>query len=170
MKIKWIELALMPTFGAIMFVSKLIMEALPNVHLIAMFIVLFTIIFRWKALIAIYTFVFLTGVYGGFGLWWVPYLYIWAILWAVVMLLPKKMSYAVATVTYIVVCGLHGFLYGTLYAPFQALAYGLSFEGMITWIIAGFPFDVTHGISNLCVATLIMPVAVPLKREVDKLT
>lgn len=169
MKLKLWEMALMPIFGGIMFVSKLIMDALPNIHLIAMFIVLFTIVFRWKALIAIYTFVFLTGVYGGFGLWWVPYLYIWTILWAFVMILPQKMPYAVATVVYIVVCGLHGFLYGTLYASFQALAFGLSFDGMITWIIAGIPFDVTHGISNICTATLIMPAAVPLKRAVDKI-
>lgn len=168
MKLKLWEVVLMPLLGALMFGSKLLMEALPNMHLIAMFITLFTVVFRVKSLIPIYIFVFLTGLYGGFGLWWVPYLYIWTVLWAVVMILPKKMPYMVATVVYVVVCGLHGLLYGMLYAPFQALAFGLDFEGMITWIIAGIPFDVIHGISNAIAALLVMPLAIPLKKAVSK--
>lgn len=168
MKLKLWEIVLMPLLGTLMFGSKLLMDALPNMHLIAMFITLFTVVFRVKALIPIYIFVFLTGLYGGFGLWWVPYLYIWTVLWAVVMILPKKMPYMVATVVYVVVCGLHGLLYGILYAPFQALAFGLDFEGMITWIIAGIPFDVIHGISNAIAALLIMPLAIPLKKAISK--
>ena len=85
------ETALFAMFGALMFISKLILEALPNVHMIAMFIVAFTVVYRVKALIPIYVFVFLTGIYGGFNLWWVPYLYIWTVLWAAVMLLPRKL-------------------------------------------------------------------------------
>ena len=27
----------------------------------------------------------------GFGVWWVPYLYVWTVLWGMTMLLPKKM-------------------------------------------------------------------------------
>ena len=158
----------MPLFGTLMFVSKLVMEALPNMHLIAVFILLFTIVFRVKALIAIYTFVFLTGIYGGFSLWWVPYLYIWTVLWAVAMLLPKNMPKTVATVVYMVVCGLHGLCYGLLYAPFQALAFGLDAEGTITWIIAGLPFDLVHGVSNTLLALLIVPLSIPLKRAVAK--
>lgn len=168
MKLKLWEIVLMPLLGVLMFGSKLLMDALPNMHLIAMFITLFTVIFRAKALIPIYIFVFLSGLYGGFGIWWVPYLYIWTVLWAVVMILPKKMPYMVATVVYVVVCGLHGLLYGMLYAPFQALVFGLDFEGMITWIIAGIPFDVIHGISNAIAALLVMPLAIPLKKAVSK--
>ncbi len=168
MKLKLWEIVLLALLGVVMFVSKMLMELLPNVHLLAMFITLFTIIFRTKALIPIYIFVFITGLYGGFGLWWVPYLYIWTILWAAVMLLPKNMPYPVATIVYIIVCGLHGLLFGSLYAPFQAFAFGLDFDGMIAWIVTGIPFDIIHCISNICVATLVMPLAIPLKREISK--
>ena len=168
MKRKLFELALMPLFGTIMFISKLIMDALPNMHLIAMFIVLFTVLFRVKALIAIYVFVFLTGIYGGFGVWWAPYLYIWTVLWGVVMLLPQNMRPLTASTVYIIVCGLHGFLYGVLYAPFQALAFGLDFNGAVAWVIAGLPFDITHGISNLVAGSLVLPLLVPLKRVLAK--
>lgn len=168
MRIKLWELVLMPLLGTLIFVSKLLMEFLPNMHLIAMFITLFTVVFGWKTLIAIYTFVFLMGIYGGFGLWWVPYIYVWTILWAVVMILPKNMPKGVAAVVYMIVCGLHGFLYGLLYAPFQALAFGLDFNGMIAWVIAGLPFDVIHGVSNIFAATLIVPLMLPLKKAISK--
>ena len=56
-----------------------------------------------------------------------------------------------------VVCALHGFLFGTLYAPAQALLFGLSFDGMIAWIMAGVPFDMIHGVSNFFCGILIMP-------------
>lgn len=49
------------------------------------------------------------------------------------------------------------FLFGTLYAPAQALLFGLDFNGMITWIIAGLPWDAIHGVSNFLVGVLIAP-------------
>ena len=84
-------------------------------------------------------------------------------LWGIVMLLPKKMPCNIAPVVYMIVCALHGFLYGTLYAPAQALMFGLNFEKMIAWIIAGLPFDLIHGTSNFFCAILIMPIIKVLK-------
>ena len=61
-------------------------------------------------------------------------------------------------IVYSVVCALHGFLYGTLYAPAQALLFGLDFEQMIAWIIAGLPWDLVHGVSNFICGLLICPI------------
>ena len=80
------------------------------------------------------------------------------------MLLPKKMPTKVAIPVYMIVCALHGLAYGTLYAPFQAVAFGLDFKGMIAWIVAGFPFDVVHAIGNLVASTLIVPLAAVLSK------
>ena len=145
--------------GALMYASKVIMELIPNVHLIGTFIVAITVIYRKKALYPIYIFVFLTGLLNGFGTWWIPYLYIWTILWGVTMLLPKNMSRKKAVIIYCIVCSLHGFLYGTLYAPFQAIMYNLNFEGTIAWIVAGLPYDAIHGVGNLLCGILIVPLA-----------
>ena len=150
--------------GAIMFVSKLITEALPNIHLIGLFVVAYTVVFRVKALIPIYVFVFLTGIYGGFSFWWIPYLYIWTVLWLMVMLLPKNMPKRLATPVYMVVSGIFGLSYGVLYAPAQALLFGYNFEKTLAWIAAGFYFDITHAISNFLVATLTFPLVAVLKR------
>lgn len=154
--------------GALMFCSKIIMEFLPNIHLLGMLVMVFTLVFRVKALIPIYINVVLIGLYGGFNLWWVPYLYIWTILWGVTMLLPKNMPKAVACVVYPVVCCLHGLAYGTLYAPAQALMFHLDMNGMIAWIIAGLPWDVIHAVGNLIAGLLIVPFTELLRKLVSK--
>lgn len=147
-----------------MFVSKLVTELLPNIHLLGTLTVLYTVVFRKKALIPIYIFVLLTGVYAGFAMWWIPYLYLWAILWGMAMLLPRNMTGGVATLVYAVVCSLHGFAYGTLYAPLQALMFGLDFQGMIAWIVAGLPWDLVHGVSNFALGLLVYPLSRLLNR------
>ncbi|MBQ8868592.1 MAG: hypothetical protein IJ027_02590 [Oscillospiraceae bacterium] len=163
-KITLFELALFAMYGALMFISKILLEFLPNVHLIGMFIVLFTVIYRAKALIPIYVFVFVTGFFNGFNLWWVPYLYIWAILWGFSMLIPRNAPAKVLIIVCPIVCSLHGFLYGTLYAPFQAIAFGLDFKETIAWIIAGIPFDIVHGVSNFAVGLLVFPLVKVLRK------
>lgn len=169
MRLKTKEMILFSLLGATMFVSKLITEVLPNIHLLGLFIVAYTLVFRAKALIPIYVFVFLTGIYGGFNFWWVPYIYIWSILWLAVMLLPKKMPPKIATPVYMTVSGLFGLLYGVLYAPAQALLYGYNLEKTLAWIAAGFYFDITHGISNFLVTSLTPALVLVLKRGVKSM-
>lgn len=150
--------------GALMFASKIAMEILPNVHLVGTFIVLCTVVFRVRALIPIYIFVFITGLYFGFPTWWLSYLYIWSVLWGMAMLIPKNISPKLATAVYPIVCALHGFLYGVLYAPTQSLLYGLDFEESVVWIVAGLPFDLIHSASNFAAGFLILPLAQVMKK------
>lgn len=158
MKLTVREMAVYGLLGAVMYASKILMELFPNVHLIGVFTVAFTAVYRKKALYPIYTYVILNGVLCGFATWWIPYLYIWTVLWGIVMLLPQKVPKAVQPIMYMTVCAMHGFLFGILYAPAQAILYGLSFRGMIAWIIAGLPWDLIHGVSNFVCGTLIVPI------------
>lgn len=147
-----------------MYASKMIMEILPNVHLLGVLTIAITVVYRKKALYPIYIFVFLTGFFYGFATWWIPYLYAWTLLWGATMLLPKKITAKAKPIVYMLLCASHGFLYGTLYAPAQALLFGLNFQGMITWIIAGLPWDFAHGISNFFCGILICPIIAVLSR------
>ena len=158
------ETVLFAMLGTLMFCSKILMEALPNIHLLGALTMTYTLVFRTKALIPIYIYVLLNGLYAGFNMWWVPYLYIWTVLWGITMLLPKRMKDPVACVVYPIICALHGFAYGTLYAPAQAIMFGLDFNGMIAWIIAGLPFDLIHGIGNFVTGMLVLPLSRTLKR------
>lgn len=163
MKLKTRELAIFAMLGAIMYVSKVIMEWIPNVHLLGALTMAYTLVYRKKALYPIYVYVFLNGALGGFNAWWVPYLYIWTVLWGVTMLLPTNMPQRIASVVYMIVCALHGFGFGILYAPAQALMFGLSFEATLAWIASGFYFDMIHGIGNFFCGMLIIPIASVLR-------
>ena len=159
------EMSVFAMLGALMYCSKLLLEWAPNIHLLALFIITFTRIYRVKALIPLYIFVFLTGLFGGFGLWWLAYLYVWLPLWGVTMLLPRRMPNGVAVPVFMALGGLHGLLFGVLYAPAQALFFGLDFKALVAWVAAGSPFDIAHAIGNLAACTLV----VPLSRVVARL-
>lgn len=153
--------------GALMYASKIIMELLPNIHLLGTFVIAITLVYRKKALYPIYVYVLINGLLAGFSTWWIPYLYVWTLLWGATMLMPRNMPKKIQPVVYMCLCASHGFLFGTLYAPAQALIFGLNFEGMIAWIIQGLPYDLIHGIGNFCCGVLIVPIASFLKK-IDK--
>ena len=150
--------------GAVMFCSKILMEALPNIHLLGMFTMTYTLVFRKKALFPIYIYIMLNGLYAGLSVWWIPYLYIWTILWAITMLLPKKMPLKAKCIIYPIICGLHGIAFGILYAPAQAILYGFNLEQTIAWIGWGFYWDVIHGIGNFFAGMLIVPLSELLRK------
>lgn len=158
------ETVIFALLGALMYCSKIVMEALPNIHLLGMLTMTYTVVFRRKALIPIYVYVMLNGLFAGFSLWWVPYLYIWTVLWGVTMLLPQTMPKTIGYVVYPAICCLHGLCYGILYAPAQALIFHLDFRQTVAWVIAGFPFDLLHGAGNLLAGLLILPFSALLKK------
>lgn len=143
--------------GTVMFLSKLFMEWAPNVHFLGMLTMTYTLVYRRRALIPIYVYILLNGVYAGFNIWWVPYLYLWTILWGITMLLPRNMPNKIAVPVYAIVCGLHGLAFGTLYAPAQALFFGYSFKQMLAWIATGLPWDAVHAAGNFAAGFLIVP-------------
>lgn len=158
------EMAVFAMLGALMYASKIIMEVAPNVHLLGVFTIAFTVVYRKKALYPIYVYVLLNGIFCGFATWWIPYLYLWTVLWGATMLLPKKIPEKIRPFIYMLLCAAHGFLFGTLYAPAQALLYGLNFQKMIAWIITGLPWDFVHGVSNFFCGILIVPIVKILTR------
>lgn len=157
-KLSTADIAVLGMLGALMYASKALMNLLPNIHLIAVFICACTRVYRAKALYPLYIFVLLCGVFEGFTTWWIPYLYIWSVLWAAVMLLPKNIPVKAQPFVFGGVAGLHGFLFGTLFAPAQALFFGMNFKQTLAWIAAGFSFDAIHGVSNIITGiTLTVP-------------
>lgn len=165
MKLTTREIVIFGMLGAMMYVSKIIMELIPNVHLLGVFVIAITVVYRKKALYPIYTYVLLNGLIAGFSAWWIPYLYIWTILWGATMLLPKNIPAKIRPIIYMLLCASHGFLYGTLYAPAQALLFGMDMQATIAWIIAGLPWDIIHGVSNFFCGILIVPIITILKKS-----
>ena len=151
--------------GAIQFVSKQVLEFLPNVELVSTLTMVYTLVYRRRGLIPVLVFVFLEGYLHGFSIWWYPYLYLWPILWAVTMALPRRLPLWAQVPMYMAVCGLFGLCYGSLYAPFQCVVFLKGdLHKMLLWIAAGFPWDVTHALGNLALGTLIVPLTQLLRR------
>lgn len=164
------HLILFALFGVLLFASDLLMESLPNVHFVGVLLAAFTLVYRKKALYILAVYVFLIGLFYGFSTWWIPYLYVWLPLWGAVLLVPKNIKPRPAFFLLPLLCALHGLCFGTLYAPMQALLFGLSFEQMLLWIAAGFPFDLLHAAANLAGGLCIVPFAKLLEKLEQKIS
>ena len=100
MKLKLKDIIILSLMGALMAASDFVFDFLPNVHLVGVFIVATTVVYRKWALLSVYVYVFIQGLIGGFALWWIPYLYIWDFLWGAVMLLPKNIPEKIKNIIY----------------------------------------------------------------------
>ncbi len=151
------HLSLMAMFGVLMFFGKLLMEGLPNIHPVGMFTVVFAIVYRGMGILPVLVFSTLTLIYAGPVMW--PYYYLFGLLWALTLLIPRRAPRAVRGILYCVLLGLHGLAFGTLWAPAQVLMFGLPWSSVGAWIAAGFAWDVTHCIGNVCMGFLVLPLS-----------
>ena len=62
MKLTIRKITVFGMLGAVMYVSKIILEFAPNIYLLGVFIMAFTLVYQKKALYPIYTYVLLNGM------------------------------------------------------------------------------------------------------------
>ena len=137
--------------AAILLVLQVSLSWLPNVELVSLLLILYTLVFRRHVWFILYVFVILEGLIYGFGLWWFSYLYVWAILCGSVFLMgwngkPRSISAAL-------LAGIFGMLFGLLCAVSYFFTGGIG--AAFAWWTAGIPFDIVHGISNFAVTLLL---------------
>lgn len=161
-----ISLVVCTMLGSLMFISDIIMEFLPNIHIVGVLVVIYTIAYRSRALISIYVYAFVNGLVSGFGIWWIGYLYIWTILWALVMLVPRGLGDRIKSVIYVAIVTLHGFAFGLLYLPVQTF-FSTDPAYLFSWWAIGFvTADIYHGIANCIFGILLIA---PLSKVLRKL-
>ena len=97
------ELAVFGVLGAMIFASKIVMDFLPNIHIIGALLISITAVYRIKGIYPLSVFVFLTGLLNGFPFWWIPYLYIWFPLVFLTLLIPENTSSKIAIPLYILI-------------------------------------------------------------------
>ncbi len=171
MKLKLKDIVILALLSALMCVGDFSMEWLPNVHFVGVLIVVTTVVYRKYAICPIFVYWIVLGFVEGFTFWWLPKLYVWALLWGAVMLIPKRLKQRTKNILYVAACSLHGFLsFGVLYAPAQALIAGLDFKGMLAWIVVGLPFDITQCVGNLVLGSLLIYPMTKILKRTDKYT
>lgn len=152
---------------ALIEVCKLVMQGLPNIEMTSFLIILFTLRFGRLSLYAIPAFILIEGLVYGFGLWWVMYLYAWPLL----ALVTHVFSRVDSAFFWAFISGVFGLLFGLLCAiPYFFIGFaggGLS-QGlmqMLSWWIAGIPYDLLHGAGNFALMlALYQPLSTLLRR------
>ena len=145
--------------AALLTASKYLLDGLPNIELVSLLVILYTLELPRLALPAVYTYIFLYGLLNGFGVWWFPQLYLWAVL----MLLTRLLRQLTAPLAWALVSGIFGLCYGALYAVSYAVLNGPA--AGLAWWASGIPFDLLHGAGNFVVALLLFcPLRAGLRR------
>lgn len=147
--------------SAILYVSKLVLDFLPNVELVSLFIILFSLIFGRETLLTITVFNLFQIIQWGIGTWTISYLYVWPLLCLLTLLLKKVIKEEF--LVWSMFSGVFGLIFGSLFAlvyiPVDP-AYALSY-----WI-SGLPWDVWHAVWNF---VLMFVLGKPLYKLLNRL-
>ena len=135
--------------AAVLTASKYALDVLPNIELVSLLVILYTLEYPKLVIPAVYTYLLVYGLLNGFGLWWFPQLYIWAILIGLTYLARKNDS----VLLWALLSGVFGLCYGALYAVAHAFVAGPA--GGVAYWITGIPFDLLHGGGNFVAALLL---------------
>lgn len=136
--------------SAILYVSKVALEFLPNIELVSLLVILYSLVFGWETILIVTVFNMFELIQWGFGTWWFSYLYVWPLLCVITMLLKKLIKEEF--VIWAVVSGGFGLIFGSLFAVFYLFVdcgYALAY-----WI-SGLPWDVVHCIGNFVLMLLV---------------
>ncbi len=143
------EILLFALFGAILITVQVALAVLPNIELVSLFIIVYTLVLGKKVFFPMYVFVIAEGLIFGFGIWWINYLYIWAVLASVVLLLRKNEH----PLFWAIVSGMFGLLFGALSAIPYLFMGGIG--AAVSYWVNGIVFDLMHCAGNVAAALLL---------------
>ena len=145
-------------FAAMIIAFKEAMNVLPNIHPVALLLLLAAERYGYKALMPTYVFVLVEFVIYGFGIWWITYLYVWA-LWVLLVIALRRFSHPLL---WTIVAGIFGFMFGILDTIPYFIISGPA--GGFTYLIHSIPFNLYHMFGNIAMVGLLY---VPLRKALD---
>ena len=154
------ETVLFGMLGALMFALQVVMAPLPNIEPVSLLVMLFAVIFGWKSLYCVYTFVAMEILFHGLGLWNINYLYIWTVL-AVAAIFLRKMEPVLA---WALLSGVFGLAFGALCGIVDVFIGGFGYAAA-KWV-SGIPFDLLHCGGNFAIALVLWQ---PMRKLLEKL-
>ena len=154
------EITLIALLSASLTAGKLILSFVPNVEIVTLLLIVFTVSFGFKRTI-ITSIIFVTTevlIYG-FGTWIMGYYIIWP---SLVLLTSLVMKMTRSEYAFSILSGFFGATFGLFFAIYESLFYGWSYA--IPYWIRGIPFDIIHGVSNLIIVIVLFK---PLMRTME---
>ena len=146
--------------GALTFGMKVAMAGLPNIEPVSLMVMLFAVVFGWKALYPMYLYVLLEVLLYGINLWNINYLYVWLIL-ALCAMAMRRLQHPV---WWALLSGAFGMAFGFLCCPVYAFIGGWQYA--IRWWLSGVVFDVPHAAGNFVIAFVLFA---PLRKLLTRL-
>ena len=132
------EIVIYGILSAVLLTAQVSLGFLPNIEIVTLLILVYTLVFRKKVFFIIYIFVFLEGLIYGFGLWWINYLYVWSIQALITLLFRKNDS----VWFWSILSGIYGITFGALCTiPYFAIG-GIS--GAFAYWTSGLLFDISY--------------------------
>lgn len=129
--------------SAILYISKVALEFLPNVELVSFLVIIYTLVFGKETFLIVTVFNMFELIQWGFGTWWFSYLYTWPLLCAITLSLKRVVKEEF--IVWSIVSGMFGLIFGALFAIVYIpvdITYALAY-----WI-SGLPWDVWHAVWN----------------------
>lgn len=155
------RLALLGILTAVLLGGQVALAALPNVEIVSLLVILYSLLLGRQVFLIIYAFVLLEGCLYGFGLWWVSYLYVWTLLAIIVLALRRTEAPALF---WAILSGFFGLAFGALCALPYLVTGGIA--AAISYWLAGLGFDLIHCAGNFLVCLLLFR---PLYRLLSRL-
>lgn len=144
-----LDIALIGMMTATLEAGKLALSFLPNIEVVSLFIILYTLCFGKRTIYAIITFILIEGCLYGFGVWWIMYLYAWPLLSLLTWVFRKYAS----SLTCSLLSGAFGLCFGALCSIPYLFIGGPHMA--FTWWIAGIPYDIAHCIWNFTLCLIL---------------
>lgn len=163
------DVALVGVMVAVIEACKLAMMHLPNIELTTFWIIMFTLYFKKRVFFVIPVFIAIEAAIFPPGVWLIMYLYAWPLLALVTLALSKKMD----AVTAAAVSCVFGLLFGLMCAiPYLFMGTDVKsgISTALAWWVAGIPWDLTHGISNLVIMLVLYRPVTKIMAIVSKQT
>ena len=156
------EIVLFGMLGALTFALQVVMAPLPNIEPVSLLTMLFAVIFGWKSLYCVYTFVAMEILFYGIGLWNINYLYIWTVL-AIAAIMLRKMD---SVFGWALLSGVFGLFFGALCGIVDIFIGGFGYAAA-KWV-SGIPFDLLHCGGNFAITLVLWKLLRKLLRTIHK--
>ena len=154
------DIALTGIMSATLTAGKTALAFLPNIEIVSLLIIIYSIYFGRKTIAAALVFTAVECMIWGINTWTIMYIYIWPLLAVVVGIFREKDS----ALFWAVFSGAFGLMFGGLGSLVYVFAGGL--KTAFGWWVAGIPMDVIHCVGNFVIMLVLYK---PLRNVLDRI-
>ncbi|MGO1371563.1 MAG: hypothetical protein ACTHVE_06865 [Senegalia sp. (in: firmicutes)] len=155
------DIVLIAILSATLTASKMALSFVPNVEIVTLLFIIYTIVFGFKKTMFVSIIFSTTEIFlWGFNTWLLGYYLIWPLIVIVTGLISKTTR---NEYIYAILAGVFGLSFGLFFSITESIFYGVGYG--ITYWVRGLLFDIIHGFSNFVLVLILFK---PIKNVIEK--